>query len=68
MGPPIVAPKMCWDSSGFWAAGTTRLFCQVFAARLLSRQYSNTFPWNSLEPDLIALFITAPATLPNSAE
>ncbi len=59
---------MCCDSSAFLAAGVTRVFSQVFAAMLLSRQYSKTLPWNSFVPDLIVLPISAPATLPNSAE
>ena len=59
---------MCCDSSGFVAAGVTRLLSHEFAAMLLSRQYSKAFPWNSLVPDLIVLPIRAPATLPNSAE
>jgi hypothetical protein len=58
---------MCWDSSAFLAAGVTRLLSQEFAAMLLSRQYSNALPWNSLVPDLIVLPMSAPATLPNSA-
>jgi len=64
----MVAPKICCDSSGFFAAGVTRLLSQLLAAMLLSRQYSKPFPWNSLVPDLIVLPISAPATLPYSAE
>ncbi len=67
-GPPSVAPKMCWDKSAFFAAGTTRLLSQLLAAMLLSRQYSKAEPRNSFVPDLIVLPMTAPATLPYSAE
>ena len=58
---------MCCDRSAFFGAGT-RLLSHEFAAMLLSRQYSKTLPRNSLVPDLIVLPMTAPATLPNSAE